>query len=120
MVRKRSVHLSPPECMNADKPFQWFQTNPHRFHLLTLGTLHSLPVPVPRRSQKMFKPDFFEQLKRGREASDAAWDVSDWFSKVCVRTGTYSCEMIDVQVRRRRKCAEDGIRMILCAKLEQY
>lgn len=62
-------------------PEEWFQTNPHRFHLLTLGTLHSLPVPVPRRSQKTFKPEFFEHLKRTREASDAVWHVSDWFSR---------------------------------------
>ncbi|KAF9788241.1 Rad17 cell cycle checkpoint protein-domain-containing protein [Thelephora terrestris] len=62
-------------------PEEWFQANPHRFHLLTLGTLHSLPIPVPRRSQKMFKPEFFEQLKRTREASNAAWDVSEWFSR---------------------------------------
>lgn len=41
-----------------------------------------MPVPVPRRSQKMFKPEFFEQLKKTREASDAAWDVSEWFSRV--------------------------------------
>ncbi|KAF9644261.1 hypothetical protein BDM02DRAFT_3103228, partial [Thelephora ganbajun] len=63
-------------------PEEWYQTNPHRLHLLTLGTLHSLPVPVPRRSQKMFKPEFFEQLKRTREASDATWDVSDWLNRV--------------------------------------
>ena len=30
----------------------------------------------------MFKPEFFEQLKKTREASDAAWDVSEWFSRV--------------------------------------
>ena len=47
---------------------QWHQANPHRFHLLTLGTLHALPSPVPRRAQKMYKPAFFEALRRGRDA----------------------------------------------------
>ncbi|THH00552.1 hypothetical protein EW145_g7063 [Phellinidium pouzarii] len=27
----------------------WYQTNPHQFHLLTLGTLHALPSPVKTR-----------------------------------------------------------------------
>ncbi|KIM86641.1 hypothetical protein PILCRDRAFT_64773, partial [Piloderma croceum F 1598] len=56
----------------------WHQTNPHQFHLLTLGTLHSLPSPVERRSQKFFKPEFFEVLKREREAGDGIEDVRRW------------------------------------------
>ncbi|KAH8109931.1 P-loop containing nucleoside triphosphate hydrolase protein [Phellopilus nigrolimitatus] len=56
----------------------WYQTNPHQFHLLTLGTLHALPTPVSRRSQKMYKPEFFEVLKKTRKADDAVGDVWRW------------------------------------------
>ncbi|KAJ7148866.1 hypothetical protein C8R46DRAFT_1311007 [Mycena filopes] len=56
----------------------WYQANPHRFHLLTLGTLHSLPSPVPRRSQKMFKPEFFEYLNKEKDAWEAVRDVRGW------------------------------------------
>ncbi|KAJ7510273.1 Rad17 cell cycle checkpoint protein-domain-containing protein [Mycena galericulata] len=47
----------------------WYQANPHRFHLLTMGTLHSLPMPVPRRNQKLFKPE---------TQWDAVRDVRGW------------------------------------------
>ncbi|KAJ7242936.1 hypothetical protein C8J57DRAFT_1477252 [Mycena rebaudengoi] len=50
----------------------WYQANPHRFHLLTLGTLHSLPTPVTRRSQKIFKTEFFDFLNREKEAWEAS------------------------------------------------
>ncbi|KAJ7170997.1 Rad17 cell cycle checkpoint protein-domain-containing protein [Mycena filopes] len=56
----------------------WYQANPHRFHLLTLGTLHSLPSPVPRRSQKMFKPEFFEYLNKEKDAWEAVRDIRGW------------------------------------------
>ncbi|KAJ3520257.1 hypothetical protein NM688_g9188 [Phlebia brevispora] len=56
----------------------WLQANPHRFHLVTLGTMHSLPTPVPRRSQKPYKPEFFEALSKEREADDALRDVHHW------------------------------------------
>ncbi|KAJ7078487.1 Rad17 cell cycle checkpoint protein-domain-containing protein [Mycena epipterygia] len=56
----------------------WYQANPHRFHLLTLGTLHSLPTPVPRRSQKVFKPEFFDFLTKEKDAWDAVRDVRGW------------------------------------------
>ncbi|KAJ7263109.1 Rad17 cell cycle checkpoint protein-domain-containing protein [Mycena rebaudengoi] len=52
----------------------WYQANPHRFHLLTLGTLHSLPTPVTRRSQKIFKPEFFDFLNREKDAWEAVRD----------------------------------------------
>lgn len=57
---------------------QWYQANPHQFHLLTLGTLHSLPSPVARRGQKLFKPEFFETLNKTREIGDAVNDVWSW------------------------------------------
>ncbi|TFK47071.1 Rad17-domain-containing protein [Heliocybe sulcata] len=61
---------------------QWYQTNPNSFHLITLGTLHSLPSPVPRRSQQMYKPEFFENLKMCRESEDAVEDVVQWLSGI--------------------------------------
>ncbi|KLO11926.1 Rad17-domain-containing protein [Schizopora paradoxa] len=63
---------------------QWFQANPHQFHLLTLGSLHALPSPVPRRSQKLYKPAFFDVLKRTREAEEAVSDVRLWMQEDCV------------------------------------
>ncbi|KAJ7856757.1 Rad17 cell cycle checkpoint protein-domain-containing protein [Mycena olivaceomarginata] len=56
----------------------WYQANPHRFHLLTMGTLHSLPSPVPRRGQKLFKPEFFDYLTKEKDAWDAVRDVRGW------------------------------------------
>ncbi|KAF4571431.1 Cell cycle checkpoint protein rad17 [Pleurotus pulmonarius] len=58
----------------------WYQANPHRFHLLTLGTLHSLPSPVTRRSQKFYKPAYFDQLKGERDAGCAVTDVQGWLA----------------------------------------
>lgn len=59
----------------------WYQANPHRFHLLTLGTLHSLPSPVPRRSQKVFKPEFFNSLQREKDARDAVTITREWIAR---------------------------------------
>ncbi|KAK0235412.1 Rad17 cell cycle checkpoint protein-domain-containing protein [Armillaria nabsnona] len=56
----------------------WYQANPHRFHLLTLGTLHSLPTPVERRSQKVFKPEFFDYLNKEKDAWEGVRDVRRW------------------------------------------
>ncbi|EJD07726.1 P-loop containing nucleoside triphosphate hydrolase protein [Fomitiporia mediterranea MF3/22] len=56
----------------------WYQTNPHQFHMLTLGALHSLPSPVTRRGQKMYKPEFFDVLKKTHDAEDAVLDVWTW------------------------------------------
>ncbi|KAF7318952.1 hypothetical protein HMN09_00231000 [Mycena chlorophos] len=56
----------------------WYQANPHQFHLLALGTLHSLPSPVPRRSQKSFKPQFFDFLAKEKDAWDAVREVRGW------------------------------------------
>ncbi|KAJ7148701.1 Rad17 cell cycle checkpoint protein-domain-containing protein [Mycena crocata] len=56
----------------------WYQANPHRFHLLTMGTLHSLPTPVLRRSQKVFKTEFFDFLTKEKDAWDAVRDVRGW------------------------------------------
>ncbi|KAH9475883.1 Cell cycle checkpoint protein RAD17 [Psilocybe cubensis] len=56
----------------------WYQANPHQFHLLTLGTLHSLPSPVPRRSQKYYKPEFFGFLQKEKDAWDSVCATRDW------------------------------------------
>jgi cell cycle checkpoint protein len=64
-------------CLLNDT-FQWYQANPHRFHLLTLGTLHSLPSPVVRRSQKVFKPEFFDMLNREKDGWGGVGDVRKW------------------------------------------
>jgi len=60
---------------------QWYQANPHRFHLLTLGTLHSLPSPVPRQSQKVFKPEFFKSLQKEKDARDAVTITREWIAR---------------------------------------
>ncbi|KAJ7710192.1 hypothetical protein B0H14DRAFT_3641061 [Mycena olivaceomarginata] len=55
----------------------WYQANPHRFHLLMMGTLHSLPSPVPRRGQKLFKPQFFNYLMKEKDAWDTVRDENE-------------------------------------------
>ncbi|KAF8529721.1 Rad17-domain-containing protein [Hysterangium stoloniferum] len=61
------------------------QQSPHRFHILTLGTLHALPSPVPRRSQKIFKPEFFDALKKTREAEGGLIDTENWLNVIAAR-----------------------------------
>ncbi|KAI1798450.1 P-loop containing nucleoside triphosphate hydrolase protein [Ganoderma leucocontextum] len=60
----------------------WYQANPHQFHVVALGTLHALPSPVPRRGQKPFKPAFFETLKQQHEAEDGVRDVQLWLQRL--------------------------------------
>ncbi|TFY52729.1 hypothetical protein EVJ58_g9851 [Rhodofomes roseus] len=64
--------------IDANGAESWHQANPHRFHLLSLSTLHSLPSPVQRRNQKPYKPVFFEKLQHEREAEDGLRDAQDW------------------------------------------
>ncbi|CAK5274318.1 unnamed protein product [Mycena citricolor] len=59
----------------------WYQANPHQFHLLSLGTLHSLPTPVSRRGQKLFKPEFFDFLSKEKAAWDSVRDVRSWIGQ---------------------------------------
>ncbi|KAJ3740153.1 Rad17 cell cycle checkpoint protein-domain-containing protein [Lentinula detonsa] len=62
----------------------WYQVNPYRFHLLALGTLHSLPTPVPRLNQKVCKPEFFDNLNKEKEAWEGVRDVRSWIiDQVC-------------------------------------
>lgn len=53
---------------------------PYQFHLLALNTLHYLPSPVPRLSQKLYKPAFFDNLKEMREAEDGVADTEGWLN----------------------------------------
>ena len=57
-------------------------TNPTRFHALALGTLHALPTPVPRTKQKNYKPEFFEFLRKQRDAEDAVCEALRWVRQV--------------------------------------
>ncbi|KAG6868583.1 hypothetical protein C0993_000848 [Termitomyces sp. T159_Od127] len=52
--------------------------NPHQFHLLTLGTIHSLPSPVTRRSQTITKPVFFDCLQKEKNAWEGVRDARGW------------------------------------------
>ncbi|THU98650.1 checkpoint protein Rad24 [Dendrothele bispora CBS 962.96] len=64
----------------------WYQTNPHQFHLLSLGTLHSLPEPVTRRGQRVYKPEFFDALEKEKNAWEGVRDTREWIVKEGVRT----------------------------------
>ncbi|KIY50228.1 P-loop containing nucleoside triphosphate hydrolase protein, partial [Fistulina hepatica ATCC 64428] len=65
-------------CIDSSGGEAWYQANPHRFHLLTLGTLHSLPSPVERRGQKIFKPEFFDIWTKEKDAHERVRDVRTW------------------------------------------
>lgn len=65
----------------SDDP-KWYQSNPYTFHISTLSTLHALPSPVPRKNQKMHKPEFFENLRKTRSADeDGVEGVQEWLTK---------------------------------------
>jgi len=66
----------------ADGGDQWYDANPHTFHMLALGTLHSLPSPVQRTGQLICKPDFFGSFRREQAAGDALDRTSSWLSSV--------------------------------------
>jgi len=59
---------------------QWYDVNPHTFHVQALGTLHSLPSPVPRAGQQVYKPAFFGALNREKAARDSLERTSSWLS----------------------------------------
>lgn len=44
----------------------------YAFYITSAGTLHSLPAPVPRRNQKLIKPEYFDVLQRTQNAKEAA------------------------------------------------
>lgn len=40
----------------------------------------SLPSPVPRLNQKMYKPEYFQHLDKTQQATEAAQDVKEWIT----------------------------------------
>lgn len=70
---------------------QWYQSNPHQFHLITLGTMHSLPSPVQRRSQKVYKPEFFDVLKKEKDARDGVRLARQWIIDQDISQVSSSC-----------------------------
>ena len=77
-----ATFLSRAFFVNTDNGKQWYDANPHAFHILALGTLHSLPSPVPRTGQLICKPEFFGALRREHGARDALERTSFWLSDV--------------------------------------
>ncbi|KAF9004565.1 Rad17 cell cycle checkpoint protein-domain-containing protein [Cyathus striatus] len=63
----------------------WFQTNPHQFHILAMGTLQALPTPMPRRGQKVFRPEYFDVLQKEKDAWDGVRDVRGWLVDSALR-----------------------------------
>jgi hypothetical protein len=51
----------------------------YAFHISSAGTLHSLPIPVPRRNQKLAKPEYFDVLQRTQNAKGEAAAARMWF-----------------------------------------
>jgi cell cycle checkpoint protein len=82
MDRRMWVLSSGALVENADSGDQWYDANPHTFHMLALGTLHSLPSPVQRTGQLICKPEFFGALRREQAARDALERTSSWLSSV--------------------------------------
>ncbi|KAI0301597.1 Rad17 cell cycle checkpoint protein-domain-containing protein [Multifurca ochricompacta] len=68
------------EQCNSNGPENWYDANPHAFHIRALGTLHSLPSPVSSTGQRIYKPAFFDALQRERGARDALDYTSNWLS----------------------------------------
>ncbi|KAH9177779.1 Rad17-domain-containing protein [Lactarius sanguifluus] len=77
---------------DANNSENWYDANPHAFHIQALGTLHSLPSPVPRTGQRIFKPAFFSSLQKQQSARDALDQTSNWlpstrlWSRVAITT----------------------------------
>lgn len=51
-----------------------------RFQTLSLGTLLSLPSPVPRLHQRMLKPEYFDYLRKHHQAEEAVADARELLS----------------------------------------
>ncbi|TEB29646.1 Rad17-domain-containing protein [Coprinellus micaceus] len=93
----------------------WYQSNPHQFHLVTLGTMHSLPSPVQRRSQKVYKPEFFETLKKEKDARDGVRLARDWIVDEDMkqdvggrRVGAWSPNDVTLELGAILRCKEKG------------
>lgn len=76
-------HASESYTMTNDLSYdpKWYQSNPYTFHISTLSTLHALPSPVPRKNQKMHKPEFFENLRQTRTVDEEGVEsVRGWLA----------------------------------------
>ncbi|WVW82874.1 hypothetical protein I302_104886 [Kwoniella bestiolae CBS 10118] len=59
----------------------------YALHLTVRGTLMSLPSPVPRRSQKVVKPQFFESFRLERDNTSALDHVAGYITRKGVAAG---------------------------------
>jgi len=59
-------------------------TSEYAFYVMSAGTIHSLPSPVPRRSQKTVKPEWFEAVRKTRIAEGQVEDVGNRLSTLAV------------------------------------
>ena len=85
-------------------------TNPTRFHLIALGTMHSLPSPVPRKGQRNYKPEFFDFLRKQREAEDGVSETLHWLRQVRTLRFSQLSQLKSQCVRRERRVAAAGPR----------
>ncbi|KAH9060573.1 Rad17-domain-containing protein [Lactarius vividus] len=72
------------QCSSLIDNLSW--TDANNSENAPLGTLHSLPSPVPRTGQRIFKPAFFSSLQKQQSARDALDQTSNWLSS----TGLWS------------------------------
>ncbi|KAF8496473.1 P-loop containing nucleoside triphosphate hydrolase protein [Russula emetica] len=79
---------------DSNESENWYDANPHTFHMLALGTLHSLPSPVQRTGQLICKPEFFGALRREQAAGDALERTSSWLSS----TGLWSRAVVATEL----------------------
>ncbi|KAG8834412.1 Cell cycle checkpoint protein rad17 [Serendipita sp. 399] len=56
------------------------QVASEKFQIMTRASLLSLPSPVPRQNQKLYKPAFFDSLKQGNRGLDDVLSVQDWLA----------------------------------------
>ncbi|KAH7917450.1 P-loop containing nucleoside triphosphate hydrolase protein [Leucogyrophana mollusca] len=76
------------ECAGVCEGLSWVDwigghhstPTPHAFPTLALSTLHALPSPVARRSQKVCKPAWFGVRRAEGEACEGVGDVMEWLA----------------------------------------
>lgn len=56
------------------------QVAAEKFHVVTTSTLMSLPSPVPRANQKMFKPAYFDNFKQQQQAQFDIITMEGWLA----------------------------------------
>ncbi|KAI6043951.1 Rad17 cell cycle checkpoint protein-domain-containing protein [Pisolithus marmoratus] len=63
-------------------------STPYAFPTLALSTLHALPTPVPRLSQKVCKPAWFDIRTKELQAWDAVGDIASWLTHVAANSSS--------------------------------